>query len=142
MFSKEESRALRQEFWTSFGKSFPKKWILYNTKIKGFSFKFHFDTKSALIALDLEDDLENRIHCWEKLVALKGILIADFLSDVIYEETFFLDNGKDISRIYLPLQQKVSIHNKNTWREVMEFFNTNMTIFEAFFEEYRDIIKP
>ena len=142
MFSKEESRALRQEFWTSFGKSFPKKWILYNTKIKGFSFKFHFDTKSALIALDLEDDLKNRIHCWEKLVALKGILIADFISDVIYEETFFLDNGKDISRIYLPLQQKVSIHNKNTWREVMEFFNTNMTIFEAFFEEYRDIIKP
>ena len=55
MFSKEESRKLRQEFWTSFGKSFPKKWILYDTKIKGLSFKFHFDTKSALIALDLED---------------------------------------------------------------------------------------
>ena len=53
MFSKEESRLLRQEFWISFGKSFPRKWILYNTKLKGFNFKFHFDNKNALVALDL-----------------------------------------------------------------------------------------
>ncbi|MFP4846210.1 DUF4268 domain-containing protein [Winogradskyella sp. PE311] len=142
MFSKEESRQLRQEFWTSFGKSFPRKWILYDTKIKGVAFKFHFDTKLALIALDLEDDLENRINCWEKLVALRGILQSDYLSDVIYEEEYYLENGKEISRIYLSLKQKVSIHNKNTWREVMEFFNLNMTLFEAFFEEYKDIINP
>lgn len=142
MFSKEESRQLRQEFWTSFGKSFPRKWLLYNTKIKGLSFKFHFDTKSALIALDLEDDLENRINCWEKLVALKGILQSEYLPNAIYEEEYYLDNGKEISRIYVPLDQNVSIHNKNTWQVVMEFFNVNMTLFEAFFEEYKDIIKP
>lgn len=141
MFSKEESRLLRQEFWTSFGKSFPRKWLLYNTKIKGLSFKFYFDTKAAFISLDLEDDLENRINCWEKLVALKSILQTDYLPDAIYEEEYILDNGKEISRIYLPLEQKVSIHNKNTWRDVMEFFNTNMILFEAFFEEYKDIIK-
>ena len=141
MFSKEESRLLRQEFWTSFGKSFPRKWLLYDTKIKGLSLKFHFDTKTALISLDLEDDLENRINCWEKLVALKSILQTDYLPNAIYEEEYYLDNGKEISRIYLPLEQKVSIHNKNTWRDVMEFFNTNMILFEAFFEDYKDIIK-
>lgn len=142
MFSKEESRQLRQEFWTSFGKSFPRKWLLYDTKIKGFSFKFHFDTKSAVVALDLEDDLENRINYWEKLVALKSILLSDYLPDAIFEETYFLENGKEISRVYVPLEQKVSIHNKNTWRDVMEFFNEKMNLFESFFEEYRDIIKP
>ncbi|MBR9757835.1 MAG: DUF4268 domain-containing protein [Algicola sp.] len=142
MFSKEASRQLREEFWTSFGKSFPRKWILYHTKIKGLSFKFHFDTKKAFITLDLEDDLENRILCWEKLVALKTILTNEYLPDVIYEEEYFLDNGKEISRIYLPLDGKVSIHNKNSWQDVMVFFNTNMILFEAFFEEYKDIIKP
>ena len=142
MFSKEESRLLRQEFWTSFGKSFPRKWLLYNTKIKGLSLKFHFDNKSALITLDLEDHLENRINCWEKLVALKNILQNEYLPDVIYEEEFFLENGKEISRIYLPLEQKVSMHNKNTWRDVMVFFNKNMSLLEAFFEEYKDVIKP
>ena len=141
MFTKEESRQIRQQFWTSFGKSFPRKWILYDTKIKGLSFKFYFDTKKAFVALDLEDDLENRISYWEKLLALESILKNDFLPGALFEETYFLDNGKEISRIYLPLEEKVSIHNKNTWQDVMVFFNTNMSKFEAFFEEYRDIIK-
>lgn len=141
MFSKEESRKLRQEFWTSFGKSFPRKWMLYNTKLKGLSFKFHFDNKSALVALDLEDDLEQRIKHWEKLQALKAILLDEYLPDAIYDETYILDNHKEISRIYVPLNQKVSIHNKNSWRDVMEFFNEKMSLFEDFFEEYKDVIE-
>ena len=140
MFSKEDSRKLREDFWISFGKSFPRKWILYDTKLKGFAFKFHFDNKSALVTLDLEDDLENRIKYWDKLQSLKTILIEDFMPDVIFEEAYILENGKEISRIYLPLNKKVSIHNKNTWRDVMEFFNEEMSLFESFFEEYQDFI--
>ncbi|MDP5158858.1 MAG: DUF4268 domain-containing protein [Flaviramulus sp.] len=140
MFSKEESRLLRQEFWTSFGKSFPRKWILYNTKIKGFSFKFHFDNKTALVTLDLEDNLENRINYWEKLLSLRAIILNDYLPNAVFDEVFFLDNEKEISRIYVLLDKKVSIHDKNTWQEVMVFFNENMSLFEAFFEEYRDIL--
>ena len=141
MFSKDESRQLRQEFWTSFGKSFPRKWILYDTKLKEFSFKFHFDTKTALVALDLEDDLEFRIKYWEKLVALKSILIDDFLPEAIFEEAYLLENEKEISRIYVLLDKKVSIHNKNTWRDVMLFFNETMPLFEAFFEAYKEVIE-
>ncbi|WP_445735009.1 DUF4268 domain-containing protein [Mariniflexile sp.] len=146
MFSKEESRVLRHQFWTSFGKSFPRKWILYDTKLKGFSFKFHFDTKTALVALDLEDvpiaiGMEFQIKYWEKLVALKSILLDDFLPEAIFEEAYILENGKEISRIFVSLDQKVSIHNKNTWRDVMVFFNEKMTLFEAFFEEYKDVIE-
>lgn len=141
MFSKEESRQIKQLFWTSFGKSFPTKWILYNTKIKGFSFKFYFDNKSAHVSLDLEDDLENRINYWEKLQQLKTILTTEFLPDAIFEEEYFLDNRKEISRVYVPLGSKVSIHNKNTWQEVMVFFNEKMSAFEAFYYEYEDFLK-
>ena len=141
MFSKEASRILRHEFWTSFGKSFPRKWILYDTKIKGFSFKFYFDTKTALVALDLEDDLENRIKYWEKLQSLKSILIDNYLPEAIFEESYILDNDKEISRIYVPLEKKVSIHNKNSWQEVMIFFNKYMALFEDFFSDYKDILE-
>lgn len=140
MFSKEESKQIRQLFWTSFGKSFPRDWILYDTKIKGFSFKFHFDVKTALVALDLEDDLENRIKYWDKLQSLKSILLNEYLPDAIFDEEYFLDNGKEISRIYVPFTQKASIHNKNSWQEVMLFFNDVMPKFEAFFREYEDIL--
>ncbi len=141
MFSKEESKRIRQEFWTSFGKSFPRKWILYNTKIKDFSFKFYFDTKKAIVALDIEDtNLENRIKYYEKVRSLKTIIQQEYIPDVIFEDCYILENGKEISRIYTQLNN-VCIHNKNTWQETMEFLYQKMVKFEAFWLEYQDIIK-
>jgi hypothetical protein len=140
MFSKSESKKLREEFWISFGKSFPRKWTLYNTKIKNLSFKFSFDKKTALVSLDLEHtDLGKQIEIWEKLNSLKTILKTNFLPDVIFNDAYILENQKEISRIYVKIEN-VSIHNKNTWRETMIFLNEKMLLFEAFFEEYKDII--
>jgi len=140
MFSKDESRKLREEFWISFGKSYPRKWILYQTKIKGFALKFHFDLKKVMVSIDIDTNLENRIELWEKLTALKPILINEYISDVIFEDSLILDNNKEISRIYV-IQKDVSIHNKNTWRTSMEFLNTNMLLLEAFFNSYKDILQ-
>lgn len=141
MFSREESRKLRQEFWISFGKSFPTKWVLYDTKIKDFSFKFYFDTKKARVSLDIEDqDLENRIKYYEKMVSLKSLFL-EYVPDAIFEDYFFLEEtGKEISRIYVE-KPNVCIHNKNTWQETMVFLNETMQKFEAFYYEYEDVIK-
>ncbi len=141
MFSKQESKALRKEFWISFGKSFPRKWILYNTKIKDFSFKFHFDTKKAIVALDIETlDLERRIYYYEKLQSLQSILLENYLPEAIYEDIYFLENGKEISRVYLE-KDGVSIHNKNTWQEAMLFLYQTMVKFEEFYMDFQDVIK-
>ncbi|WP_196891569.1 DUF4268 domain-containing protein [Aureivirga marina] len=141
MFSKEESRRLKQEFWTSFGKSFPRKWILYNTKIKDVAFKFYFDRKSAMVALDIEcRDLESRIHYYEKFESFKKILEEDYIQGLIFEDCYVLENGKEISRIYIQ-KDKVCIHNKKTWQETMVFLNENMEKFEEFFYMFEDVIK-
>lgn len=140
MFSKEESKQLRQDFWIAFGKSFPKKWILYNTKIKGLRLKFDFVVKEAMVSLDVEtENLEKRILIWEKLVSLKSILVEAYWPEAIFDDSYLLENGKEISRIYLK-KDTVSIHNKNSWQETMEFLNENMIQLENFFLEYRDII--
>jgi len=140
MFSKEESKRLREDFWIAFGKSYPQKWILYDTKIKGLSLKFHFDFKKALVSLDVEQtDLEKRIVLWEKITALKSILKEEYLSEAIFEDYYSLENGKEISRVYIELQH-VSIHNKNTWQQTMVFLKESMQSFEAFFREYETIL--
>lgn len=142
MFSREESKKLREEFWIAFGKSFPRKWILYNTKIKGLAFKFHFDVKKAMVILDIEtDDLDRRLQLWEKLESLKSILTSDdYFAGAQYEDFYLLDNGKEVSRIFIE-KSGVSIHNKNTWQETMVFLNESMRTFEEFFLEFRDILK-
>lgn len=143
MFSKEESRQLRELFWTSYGKSFPRKWILYNTKIKDFSFKFQANRKTAFVCLDIENQDEfDRLIQFEKLESLKIILENEFLPDAIYDNDYFLEeSGKTICRIYVNHQKKFSIHNKDTWRDAFEFFNETMDAFERFFLEYEDFIK-
>ncbi len=142
MFSKEESAEIRKEFWTSFGKSFPRKWLLYNTKIKGFAFKFQADRKNASVCLDFEnpDDVANEL-LYDQLLSLKNILETEYLPEVIYHDNFELDNRKIIRRIYIPLDKKFSIHNKNTWRDCYEFYVKTMEQFELFFYEYEDIIR-
>ncbi len=142
MFSKEDSRKLREEFWISFGKSFPRKWVLYNTGIKDFSFKFYFDTKKAGIMLDIEGDLDHRVLYYGKMQGLQTILTTEYLPNLVFDDMFILqETGKEISRIYQELEG-VSIHNKNTWRETMEFLNESMDKFEDFYQEYKDIIAP
>ncbi|QWX84521.1 DUF4268 domain-containing protein [Cellulophaga sp. HaHaR_3_176] len=140
MFSKEESKKLRQNFWISFGKSYPTKWILYDTKIKDFSLKFHFDTSRAMVSMDIESkDLEKRIELWEKLISLKSVLKENYIEDIIFQEYTYLENQTEISRIYI-IRENVSIHNKNTWQETMMFLNDNMKKFEAFFIDFEEVL--
>lgn len=142
MFSKEEAAKLRKEFWTSFGKSFPRKWLLYNTKIKGVAFKFVADRKKAMVCLDFEhpDEIANELY-FDQLLSLKTILTSEFLPNAIFDDDYLLDNGKHIKRVYTTLDKKFSIHNKSTWRDCYEFFFEIMSLYEAFFYEYEDIIK-
>ncbi len=142
MFSKEESAKLRQEFWTSFGKSFPRKWLLYNTKIKGLSFKFVADRKNALVCLDIahSDEIANEL-LYDQLLSLKTILKEEYLSEIIFDNRYELQNGKIIHRIYVNHEKKFSIYNKNTWRGCYEFFVASMPKFESFFYEYEEYLK-
>lgn len=142
MFSKEEAAKIRKEFWISFGKSFPRKWLLYNTKIKGFHFKFVAERKHAMVCLDIDhpDAIANEL-LFDQVMALKTLLINDFLPEVHIDEQYVLDSGKVIKRLYVPFPNKFSIYNKATWQPCFEFFVSQMSRFELFFEEYQDFIK-
>lgn len=140
MFSKQEAQQLKMEFWIDFGKSFPRKWILYDTKIKDFSFKFLADQKKAEVALDIEMKEEVfRNAYFEKIESLEELLkqeIGEFNKDEFYA----LDNGKIIARVWVT-KENVSVFNKNSWREIFAFFVEKMNGFEQFYREYEDFIK-
>lgn len=142
MFSKEESAALRKEFWTSYGKSFPRKWLLYNTQIKDFSFKFVANQKQAMVCLDIEsyDKTKNEL-LFEQLLEIKSNLLEDYLPDAVFDELYPVANGKLIHRVYVTYNGEFNIHNKNTWQGVFLFFNEAMHQFEEFYEDFEDFIK-
>lgn len=140
MFSKEESLFIKKEFWVQFAEAYPRKWLLYNTKIKDVSFKFYIDNKKAQVSLDIETkEEEKRKIYFEKIQSLQTILLEEYLPEAILEGNYYLESGKAISRIWVE-KLGVSLNNKNTWPEIFDFFNKTMSQFEVFFYEYQDYI--
>ncbi len=141
MYSKEETQRLKREFWIAFAEKYPRKWVLYDTKIKDFSFKFYVDNKKAQVLIDIEHrNDEKRMLYFEKLKSLKTILEDDFVKDFIFEKNFTLENGKIISRIWVE-KLGVGVSNKNYWDEIFDFFNEKMLALELFYLEYGDYIQ-
>lgn len=141
MFSKAEAQKIKREFWIAFADAYPRKWLLYDTKIKDFSFKFDVDNKKAEVMLAIEPKSEDlRKIYFEKIQSLQQILNDDFIPDVIMEQDFYLETGKIISKIWVE-RKDISVFNKNTWPEIFDFFNVHMDAFERFFYEFKEYIE-
>lgn len=141
MYSKEESIKIKKEFWVQFAEKYPQKWMLYDTKIKDFSFKFFVDNKKAQVFIDIEmRSEEKRMAYFDKLVSLKSILEEEFISDLVFEKNFTLETGKNVSRIWIE-KTNVSLNNQSYWAAIFDFFAQKMTAFEKFYTEYDEFIK-
>ncbi|MFV8328384.1 DUF4268 domain-containing protein [Flavobacterium sp. ZS1P14] len=141
MYSKEETQKLKREFWIAFAEKYPRKWLLYDTKIKDFSFKFYVDNKKAQVLIDIEHrNDQKRIAYFEKIKALKNILEDEFIKDLVFEKDFNLENGKTISRIWVE-KLGVGVSNRNYWNEIFDFYNEKMNALELFYKEYDEFIK-
>ena len=77
MFSKEEAKQLREDFWDSFKsmssgrrarKKLPGNWMLSQTGIKALNLRFHVNREVAQVGIDLETrNMDKRIELFEKL---------------------------------------------------------------------------
>jgi hypothetical protein len=141
MYSKEENQRLKREFWVAFSEKYPRKWVLYDTKIKDFSFKFYVENTKAQVLIDIEHRNEiKRIQYFEKLESLKNILEEEFIPNLVFEREFVLENGKTISRIWIE-KLHVSVSNRKYWDEIFDFFFEKMSALELFYLEYDEFIK-
>ncbi len=141
MYSREENQKLKREFWISFAEKYPRKWVLYDTKIKDFSFKFYVDNKKVQVLIDIEHKSEEkRILYFEKLQALKEILQDEFVKDLVFEKEYHLETQKVVSRVWTELDQ-VKVSNRNDWDRIFDFFYKNMEGLERFYLEYDEFIK-
>jgi Domain of unknown function (DUF4268) len=141
MYSKEESQKIKREFWVAFAEKYPRKWVLYDTKIKDFSFKFYVDNKKAQVLIDIEQRSDEKRNAYfEKLEALKNILEEEFIKDLVFEKNYTLESGKTISRIWIEITG-VGFSNRNNWDTIFDFFFQKMNALEMFYLEYDDFIK-
>ncbi|MGI6717691.1 MAG: DUF4268 domain-containing protein [Bacteroidales bacterium] len=145
MYTKEESKKIKMEFWSTFKeyskKNKKKKWIMQDTGINKVNLKFEFDTEKARVGYDIYAyDVETRIYYYEKFESLKSILEEALQQPLIWDLEYPITPKKDMAKIYLEITN-VNILDKKTWNTVIDFFFKKMTILENIFLEYYDFIK-
>lgn len=150
MFSKEEAKELTKLFWTSFGKYMGKhqsfhgkhiKWVNYKTGVKDVYFRLRADAKHAELTIDIQhkDDSIRKLF-YEQFTELRRIF-TDLVGEWIWEEDIYNEAGQQVSKIYLPYDQKINIYLKDTWADCFHFFEENMVKLDAFWAEFCDIFK-
>ncbi|MBN1117938.1 MAG: DUF4268 domain-containing protein [Bacteroidales bacterium] len=150
MFTKEEKKAIREEFWNKF-KTYsnrkklkinkPGKWIMNDTGIRQLKLKFHFDTEKAFAGFEIETrNIDKRIELFDKLEKLKSVIEKSFPFEVkwILEEP--VAETKTVSRV-ISVMHNVSVYNRECWPEVFSFLYETMLPTEDIFLEYKDFLK-
>ena len=150
MYTKEESKALREEFWDTFKtlsrrkrlrQKLPGEWVLTQTGVKALNLRFHVDREVAQVGIDLETrNMDKRLELFEKLEAVKKVLEEAMKSPLVWELDYLRENGKSVSRIYIQ-KEGLDIYNPETWPAAHQFMYDYMMRLETFYREYKDYFK-
>ena len=150
MYSQEEAKHLRKEFWEIFGKRCSivpelkgkkKKWMLYDTKIPGLDLKFEAGRDSAKVMIELNHrSEEKRLEVFEMLLRYKPQLEEGFGGGLRWEFLYIRENGAEVCRIFAE-QTGLDIHNKNQWPDIYNFFISNMLQLENNFKNIREFLE-
>ncbi len=150
MYGKEEAQKLRKEFWTAFGIFMQKhrpylgnktRWVNYRTGIRHMYFRLKADNRSATVSIELQHkDPEIRALYWEQLNELKTVLTDSLPDDYTWDEQQYNDAGMPVCAVFSTINH-VNIYDKNTWKEIFEFFERNMLALDEFWHEFKPIFK-
>lgn len=144
MYSREELKQLKKEFWEGFGffcQNHPvlgkrkSKFMLYNTKMKGVELKFDATREGAFVILEFNHpDETERLSKYEHFERYKVVLEQDFPEGLCWNFAYRLETGNDVCRIY---SQKtgLDIHRRIQWMEFYRFMAAEMLKLEKAFRE-------
>ncbi len=148
MYSKEEKKAFKVEFWTNFSfymRKYSQKhgtinWSNYKTKIKDLYFRLDFNETEARFSIELQHPDSIRELFFEQFTELKVVLEKAIGTPLVWEELNINEYDKAICRIYVVLPH-VNLFNKEDWPQVTTFFEKKIVKLHVFWLEYKEIFK-
>lgn len=150
MYTKEEVKQLKKEFWEGFGiycseipqlKKRKSKFLLYNTKMKGVELKFDATRDGAFVILEINHpDLQKRYELYEKFEMYKTIMEKNFPDGLIWNFAYIRECGTEVCRIYT-CKAGIDIHRRIQWMEFYQFLSAEMLKLEKAFRMVKDAIE-
>ncbi len=145
MWSKEEAKELRINFWNGFKRYCSKhriyrKWVLTGVKIRSTQLKFYVDDQKALVLFQIDHKNEfRRYEVFECFQSYRKLMASDCGEDLKWEEEYTGMGDRSVSAIYFELSG-VNLYQKEDWERIYAFFVEKMPLLENAYWEYRDLI--
>ena len=149
MYSKEELKQLKKEFWEGFGtycslipalKRRKSKFMLYNTKMKGVELKFDATRKGASVILEINlSNANQRLEKYEKFLLSKTIMEKQFPMGLIWDPSYIRECGTEVSRIYTK-KNDIDLHRRIQWMDFYKFMSSEMLKLEKAFKAVKEMI--
>ena len=150
MYSKDELKNLKLEFWESFAafcevqpylRGRKKTWVLYDTKVKGVELKFDATREGAFVILEVNHKGEEaRLEMFERLTWYKETLEKDFPEGLTWDICFVRDTGKQVARIYTS-KSGIDFHRRQDWGEFFSFMASQMYLLERNFMSIAEYLR-
>lgn len=150
MYSKDELKQLKTEFWNSFAaycevqpylRNRRKMWMLYDTKVKGVELKFDVNRNGAYVVLEVNHRQEaSRLEMYEKLTWYKEMLEKDFPEGLVWNVCYVRETGKEVARIYTGLEG-IDFHRREDWGTFFRFMARQMFLLERNFKGIAEYLR-
>lgn len=150
MYTKDELKQLKKDFWEGFGiycsnhpvlKKRKSKFMLYNTKMKGVELKFDATREGAFVILELNHKNEaERLGKFELFERYKILMEKDFPNGLVWDFAYARETGQEVCRIYSQ-KSGIDIHRRSDWMEFYRFMAEEMLKLERAFREVKDVIE-
>ncbi len=150
MYSKEEAKQLKIDFWDGFGryskrlkhiKQQNKKWILYNTGIKHLELKFELQQKLLRVMIEVNHRSENqRLDIFAQLEKYKPIIEEIFGDGLIWDFLYTTETEKEVCRVYVETTE-FNFNRQSDWPLMYTYMAQNMIKMELAFMEIKDFIE-
>ena len=145
MFTKEEAKTLRVNFWKGFKHYCAKnhiyrKWVLTGVKIKSVQLKFFVDERKALVLFQIDHkNTLRRYEIYECFLPYRKLFSEVCGEDLQWEVDYKGIDQQVVSAIYFELPD-VNLYNTADWERIYAFFAKKMPLLEDLYYEYRDMI--
>lgn len=149
MLSKEARKERNLLFWAAFKEVMRNRvsssgrrvnWATYPTEVKNTYFRLISDGKLTAVCYDIQFKDEGvQAIFWEQLGELKKVLEETMKYPTKWDESFINAEGIKVGRISWELEN-VNFYKDEDWPSIHQFFKERLIEFDAFYQEFKDIL--
>jgi hypothetical protein len=149
MYSKEELKTLKTNFWNTFKAKMSHKrssngrkmnWLNYPSEVPFIFIRLDTDHSGARLIFDIQSKDEGvRAIIWEQLYELKVVMESEMGSEGLWLENCSSPFVKSFNRIMWE-RKDLSFYRPEDHTEIMQFLEDRLIHFDIFYQDFKDVL--